>query len=103
VQFTQGAEGTPGAYFTVNMVAGRPNEDLALRFIDISISPEAQSCFAERMRYSPTNRRAELSPDVAADVVAGEEAQAGLIRFDPTVIDQNRSDWTEAWNRAIAR
>lgn len=103
VQFVQGTEGTPGAFFTVNMVAGRPNEDLALRFIDMTISPEAQACFAERMRYSPTNQQAKLSPETAAGVVAGEMAQGSLIRFDPTIIDQNRSAWTEAWNRTIAR
>ncbi|MCW5720536.1 MAG: ABC transporter substrate-binding protein [Devosia sp.] len=101
--FVQGAEGTPASLITANLVAGRPNTELALKFIDQSISAEAQTCFAEALRYSPTNAKAELSPEVAADVAYGEEGVAGLLRFDPSVIEANRSAWVEEWNRAIAQ
>ena len=84
-------------------MAGRPNTDLALKFVDMSISPEAQECFAEALRYSPTNSKAELSAEVAADVAYGEEGVAGLIRFDPAVIEANRTAWVEEWNKTIAR
>ncbi|MBB4051724.1 putative spermidine/putrescine transport system substrate-binding protein [Devosia subaequoris] len=101
--FAQGAEGTPASYITANVVAGRPNTDLALKFIDMSISPEAQECFAEALRYSPTNSKAELDAEIAADVAYGEEGVAGLIRFDPAVIEANRAAWVEEWNKTIAR
>lgn len=101
--FAQGSEGTPASFITANLVAGRPNTDLALKFIDMSISPEAQKCFAEALRYSPTNAKTELSPEVAADVAYGEAGVAGLIRFDPAAIEANRTAWVEAWNKAIAR
>lgn len=101
--FAQGAEGTPASFITTNLVAGRPNNELALKFIDMSISSEAQQCFAEALRYSPTNTKAELSDEVAADVAYGEAGVAGLIRFDPAVIEANRTAWVEAWNKAIAR
>jgi putative spermidine/putrescine transport system substrate-binding protein len=103
VGFAQGAEGTPGVYITANLVAGRPNPELALQLIDRSISPEAQVCFAERMRYAPTNLRAELEGEVGEDTPFGEEALSGLIRFDPEVIEERRSEWVDAWNRTIAR
>ncbi len=101
--FTQGAEGTPASLITANLVAGRPNQDLALQLIDMSISPEAQACFAEKLRYSPTNAKTELTGEVAADVAYGEEGVKGLIRFDPIKIEANRSAWVDAWNRTIAR
>lgn len=101
--FAQGEEGTPASFITANLVAGRPNTDLALKFIDMSISPEAQKCFAEALRYSPTNAKTELSPEVAADVAYGAEGVAGLLRFDPAAIEANRTAWVEAWNKAIAR
>ena len=101
--FVQGEEGTPASLITVNMVANRPNEDLALKFIDISVSPEAQQCFADALRYSPTNSKAELSAEVAADVAYGEEGVKGLLRFDPIAIEANRAAWVEAWNKTIAR
>lgn len=103
VSFVQAEEGTPASFITVNIVAGRDNTELAHKFVDISISPEAQECFAEALRYTPTNSKAQLSPEVAADVVYGPDAVAGLIRFDPTVIEAKRSEWVDAWNRTIAR
>ena len=101
--FAQGAEGTPASFLTANLVAGRPNTELALQFIDLQISAEAQACFAEALRYTPTNAKTELSDEVAADVAYGEAAVAGLLRFDPTVIEANRAAWVEAWNKTIAR
>ena len=101
--FTQGSEGTPASYITANVVAGRPNTELALKFIDMEISAEAEACFAEALRYSPTNSKTELTAEVAADVAYGEEGVKGLIRFDPATIEANRSAWVDAWNRTIAR
>src|SRR3546814_3417141 len=42
-KFVQGSEGTPASFITANMVAGRPNQDLALQFIDMTISKSAGS------------------------------------------------------------
>lgn len=103
VAMAQGAEGTPGVFITANLVAGRDNQELSTRLIDISISPEAQACWAERMRYAPTNTSVELTGEVAADTPFGEEALSGLLRFDPATVEANRPAWTDAWNRTIAR
>lgn len=102
-KFVQGAEGTPASYITTNLVANRPNTDLALKFIDISISPAAQTCFADALRYTPTNAKVELAPDVAADVAYGADNVKGLIRFDPKAIEANRAAWVEAWKKTIAQ
>jgi putative spermidine/putrescine transport system substrate-binding protein len=101
--FVQGAEGTPASFITVNLVANRPNQELALKFIDMTISRSAQECFANALRYSPTNAKAELDPDVAADMAYGEAGVKGLIRFDPPTIEANRGAWVEQWNKTIAR
>ncbi len=103
VKFVQGEEGTPASYITANLVAGRDNVELASKFIDMELSPEAQACFTEALRYTPTNSRTELPADVADSVVYGPDATAGLMRFDPVKIEDHRSEWTEAWGRTIAR
>lgn len=103
VRFVLPEEGVPASYITVNLVAGRDNTDLAMQFIDLEISKPAQECMAEALRYTPTNSTVELPEDVAADMVYGEDAVSKLIRFDPTVIEANRSGWVDAWNRTIAR
>jgi len=102
-KFVQASEGTPASFVTVNLVAGRPNGDLARQFIDETISAKAQSCFASALRYTPTNKKVVLEGDIAADVAYGEAAVQNLIRFDPVKIEANRSAWVEAWNKAIAR
>jgi putative spermidine/putrescine transport system substrate-binding protein len=103
VKFVQGEEGTPASFITANLVAGRNNVDLATRFIAKELSPESQACFSEALRYTPTNSKTVLSDEVAADVVYGADATKGLMRFDPAVIEANRSAWTEAFAKTIAR
>lgn len=103
VKFVPGAEGTPASFITTNLVAGRRNTELASKFIDIQLSAPAQACFADALRYTPTNSETVLSAEVAATVVYGKDAAAGLMRFDPVAIEANRSAWTEAFGKAIAR
>ncbi|RAH97265.1 ABC transporter substrate-binding protein [Acuticoccus sediminis] len=103
VGFTLAEEGVPASFITVNLVHGRPNQELAAKFIDMTISAEAQTCMAEALRYTPTNANVELTGEAAEEVPNGPEAVKGLIRFDPTVIEANRSAWVDQWNRTIAR
>ncbi len=103
IRFAQGAEGTPASFITANLVANRPNQALALKFIDISLSDSAQTCFANELRYSPTNGKAKLAPDVAATVAYGATAMQTLFRFDAPTIEANRASWVERWSKTIAK
>ena len=103
VQFVQPVEGSAAVYITANVVAGRPNTDLAIKFVDFMLRPEAQTGFAEGLRYSPANEKAVLRPEVAKDVIYGEEQVVRLVRFSPKKVSANRSAWTDAWNRLIAK
>lgn len=103
VKFIQPKEGGVLAPITVNLVAGTDKRDLALKFIDFSIRAEASKGWAEALRYTPTNRNAELSEEVAAQVVYGAEEVAKLVTFDAVKIAEKRSSWNEAWSRAIAQ
>lgn len=103
VKFVQPDEGGVLAPITVNLVAGTKKRDLALKFIDFSIRAEASKGWAEALRYTPTNKNAELSEEVASQVVYGEEDVAKLVTFDANEIAAKRSAWNEAWSRAIAK
>jgi putative spermidine/putrescine transport system substrate-binding protein len=103
VKFVQPKEGAVFSPITVNLVAGRPNQALALKFIDYSLRAEASAGWAESFRYSPVNRKAQLSPAAKEGVLSGEEATKNLVTFDPIKIGQMRASWTEQWNRAIAK
>jgi len=103
VEFMLPDEGAPAVYITASVVAGRPNTDLAIKFVDFSIRPEAQVGWARELRYSPTNRMTKLPPDLAKEVSYGEEAVKKLIKFDGMKINENRPKWTHAWNQTIAK
>ncbi len=103
IRFTQASEGSPASYITVNKVAGRPNDDLADQFINMTLRPESQACFAEALRYAPTNAQTALPGAIAESVAYGPSAMEGLIRFDPQKIEANRSEWTEQWRRTISQ
>jgi putative spermidine/putrescine transport system substrate-binding protein len=102
VKFVMAEEGTPAVFFTANLVAGRPNQALAKKLIDFSLSPEVQEAFAREMRYSPTNRLAKLDPAIASEVVYGEAVKS-LVRFDPAQVDAQRPQLVENWKKLIAR
>lgn len=103
VKFVQPEEGGVLAPITVNLVAGTDKRDLAIKFIDFSIRAEASKGWAEALRYTPTNKAAKLSDEVASQVVYGEDEVAKLVTFDADEIAEKRAGWNEAWSRAIAK
>ncbi len=102
VKFVTGKEGAPAVYFTANLVANRPNQALAKKLIDFELSPEVQAAFAREMRYSPTNSKAQLPPDIASEVVYGDAVNS-LVRFDPAALDKVRNGLIEDWKKLIAK
>lgn len=103
VAFVQPEEGSPAFFITANVVAGRPNTELAKAFVDFSLRAEAQAGWAEAMRYSPSNKEVVLDDDMTAGMVYGQEAIDRVVRFDPEKVNAERAAWTDAWNRTIAR
>ncbi|WP_172328249.1 extracellular solute-binding protein [Mangrovicoccus sp. HB161399] len=85
----------------VCQVAKSPNPELAEMFIEYALSPETQKAYAEEIYFGPTNSTVELSEAAAADTINSPEEVASLLQLDwPWLIEQ-RSDWTERWNKEI--
>jgi len=103
IRFILPKEGAPAVFITARVVAGRPQTDLAIKFVDFSLRAEAQVGWVEALRYSPTNREAKLTAQQAESVIYGEENVKKLINFDPEKVNQNRAAWSQEWNRVIAR
>ena len=102
-RFALPQEGVAGSLITANAVAGRPNRDLAMKFIDFSMRAEAQEMWAKDLRYSPVNRALKLDPETAGDVIYGEEAVGKLVVFDPIKIGEKRQGWVDRWNRLVGK
>ena len=92
-----------GSLITANAVSGRPNRELAMKFIDFSLRTEAQEMWARDLRYSPVRRDVKLDPETAADVVYGEDAVRKLVVFDPIKIGEKRQAWVDQWNRVLGK
>ncbi|SNT28964.1 putative spermidine/putrescine transport system substrate-binding protein [Tropicimonas sediminicola] len=70
-------------------------------FIDLALSPATQEAYAEELLFGPTNSKAELSEQAAADTINTPDEVEALLQLDwPFVISQ-RADWTERWNRDV--
>lgn len=78
-----------------------PN-DLAQKFVQFSLSPEAQAIYAEGENVAPVNKSTELSPAVAARV-STPAAVAKMVRVDWDVVNDKRAVWTQQWNREVER
>ncbi len=72
---------------------GAKQPGLALRYIDMLLSPGGQSCFAEKKFAGPVNRRVTLSPEAARIVPVGEALEK-LWFPDPRYVAAHRQEWT---------
>ena len=52
--------------------------------------------------YSPTIRNAELSPELKAKLIIGDEQVKKLIDFDWDNVIKMQAQWTQRFNREIA-
>jgi putative spermidine/putrescine transport system substrate-binding protein len=101
VQFVYPKEVAWGQKAVVTIVKGRPNQDLALKFVDMLLSAEEQQNTAKFIFYGPVNKAAKLDPETAKSVVYGPEAMARLTVANWEIVNQKRAEWTERWNKEV--
>jgi putative spermidine/putrescine transport system substrate-binding protein len=103
VEFVYPKEGTYGVKEVITIVKGRPNQDLAHKFIDMLLSKEEQENTARYIGLGPVNKQAKLEAEFAKKVIYGEEFVTRLVFPDWTFINANRAAWTERWNKEVER
>ncbi|KAB8195476.1 extracellular solute-binding protein [Nonomuraea phyllanthi] len=100
IKFVYPEEGALPLIATVNVVKGAPHADLAQKFVNLLLEPSAQQELAKAAYNGPAVKGVTLDPGLAAKVV-GQDRAAGLRTLDWTVINKNRSAWTERWTKEI--
>lgn len=95
-------EGAVGIQPTVSVPKGSKNVDLAMKYIDILLSAEGQACFAEKKYAGPVNTNVKLSDKVKSIVPFGETYE-NLWYPDTDAVARMRPEWTERWQREVAR
>jgi len=87
----------------LGVMKNSPNQEMAKKLIDFTLTTEAQQGFAAELFYGPTNQTVELSADLQGQVVYGEESLAKLIAPDWTTILPQREDWLTKWTEATTQ
>lgn len=90
---------------TYNIPKNAKNKELALAFIDFSLSRQAQKDAAVELvsGSGPVNKTVELTPEQASSLVYGEEA---VMSMQPTPYDKLlkvNDDWESRWNAVFGR
>lgn len=95
-------EGTFLIINTINLIKNAPQTDAAKQFIAYALSPEAQTAFAERMFYAPTNTKATPSAEALSRIpVATPDGQARLFPLDWMVVAAMREKLNQEWRRKV--
>lgn len=87
---------------TLQVIAGRPNRDLAMKLVNFLLSPEVGADMARIMNYGSGNSKVKLSPELAARVPNSREEIESLINIDWAYVDANNRAWEERWNKEVA-
>lgn len=103
IEYSKPEPGALAMMTTANVVEDSPNRDMALKYLNYMMSPDAQKIFAEEMPYMPSN---------TATYDTLDEKSAEAIGFTPADIDSFvapdfgyiegvLTDWQEEWNTRI--
>lgn len=103
VKFVYPKEGALALKIAVNIVKGRPNQDLAYKFINLMLTKQQQENNAEFVGIGPVNKTAVLQSPTAERVTYGAEAISRLFSADWDVVGEKRAEWTERWGKELER
>jgi putative spermidine/putrescine transport system substrate-binding protein len=89
------AEGCPGSPAVAQIVRGTAAKDLAERFIDFYLRPEAQLGWARDYNVSVFNARAAVPAEVMSRIADR------TVFFDAAAVSRGRAAWVDRWMREI--
>ncbi|MEU6035829.1 ABC transporter substrate-binding protein [Actinomadura sp. NPDC047616] len=100
IKFVYPKEGAVPLLATANVVNKAPHPDLAARFVNELLGPEAQKKLAQDGYDGPTVKSVQLDPALRDKVVNLDRA-AELTRLDWATVNAGRSAWTDTWNKRV--
>jgi putative spermidine/putrescine transport system substrate-binding protein len=102
VQFAVPVEGAIGLVSTVHVVNGRPNTDLAMKFVNHLLGKPSQLQYAKDLGYTPA--RADFtSSEIPSTVPYSADMISALHMADWKKITPRLDAWKERWSKEIAR
>lgn len=98
LKFVAPKEGAIGLVSTVHVVKGRPNTELAMKFVNHLLGAKSQKAYATDLDYTPARAGLDLS---GIDVPYGEEAVSSLLIADWKKIVPKMDAWKERWEKQV--
>lgn len=100
VEFVYPKEGAPAIMTGICPVAKKSPNKAAMAFVNMMLSPAAQSVLADEAGFAPVNRKAQVKR--AGMMPIGELAKS-LVSIDWATVNPIRDDWNKRWVREIER
>lgn len=103
IAFSFPKEGTVAILPGLTIVKGCKNRELAEKYINSILESAHQQCFAENMFEGPVNKKVKLDPELAEKMPYGQERIEAMYIADDQYVSEHRGEWTEKWNKEIAK
>jgi putative spermidine/putrescine transport system substrate-binding protein len=88
---------------TMNIVAGRPNVELAQKFVNHLLAADAGIRMADRLGYFPTNKTIELPKEIEAKLVLNKDNIDELKTSDWKYIVTVYDEWQRRWEQEVVQ
>lgn len=102
VKFAVPSEGSPVLMTTACVVKDTDMSEAAQKFIQYLLTPEVQKILADA-GYPPVNKTVELTEEQKAKMPSDDKTIGELVTLDWPVINEQRAEWINRWNREIER
>jgi putative spermidine/putrescine transport system substrate-binding protein len=83
------------------IVKGSSDEKLAMKVLNLMLSPDYVSILMKNIGVAPTNRKVSTPPATQKIVPTGTDATKNLIQLDWKWITSQRPAWQQRWNNEI--
>ncbi|MDA3629138.1 ABC transporter substrate-binding protein [Saccharopolyspora sp. WRP15-2] len=100
VRFVYPEEGALALVATANVVNKAPHNELAQKFVAHLLDEKVQTAVAGSTYDGPTVKGVTIDPALAEKLV-GPDSIGKLRKLDWKVINQQRSAWTDQWNKQV--
>lgn len=97
-------EGGISVSWGTGIAKGTKNKELAEKYVNLSVDPQAQGLFSEAFNYPGSHKKMldMLSPEKKARVQFSDDQLARMIALDHGFMSAERSKWVERWNKVVA-
>lgn len=101
VAFVVPEEGAFPTTYEAGVVKNARNKAQAFKYLNATLSVEAQTAYAERMGYPPTVTDAKLPPDLEKKIGFTESERNRLWKLDLAYLNAQQSSMLDFWNKSV--